>query len=127
MLEIDGLRMNINSAGIGYDVLEDNTLDSSGSLSYIVALSATNNGKVAISFNEESFSLFNSNGEKMPFKSDIGGATGAINLNAITTTISPGDTKEIMLVFTVKEHGVYRFQIVSPVSGSHNWVDLPTS
>jgi hypothetical protein len=124
---LDDVLLNINSAGIGYHVINLSKLDSSNGLNYIVALSATNEGKAPISFNEESFTLFNSQGEKMPAKTDFGVPSGAINLNAITTTIGPDETKEIMLIFSVKEHGVYRFQIISPTTGSHNWIDLPSS
>ena len=126
-LVIDDVRININSSGIGYHVIEETKLDSSNGLNYIVALSVTNEGIVPISFNEESFTLFNSKGEKMPSKTDFGVPSGAINLNAITTTIAPGETKEIMLIYTVIEHGVYRFQIVSPKTGKDNWIELPSS
>jgi hypothetical protein len=126
-LDIDDLHIKINSAGVGYDVVDDHTLDSSKGFTYIVALSATNKGSKTVSFNEHSFALFNGDGEKMPAKTDMGSAPGAININAMTHSVAPGETAEVILIYSVKEHGVYRFQIVSPASGTRTWTDFPSS
>jgi hypothetical protein len=127
VLELEGLRLSINSAGIGYDVVDNNKLDSGNGLSYIVALSVTNTGSMPISFTDTSFALFDKDGETMPAKTYSKTSVGVINDAALNTTVEPGKTEEIMLMYGVKKHGVYRFQFISPSDGKRSIADLPAS
>ncbi|GAB4093186.1 hypothetical protein GCM10028786_21130 [Flaviaesturariibacter terrae] len=126
-LEIDGLRVSINSAGIAYDVANENRLDSSHGLNYVVAFSVENAGKDPVHFNDDTFRLFDPAGNTVPARTDPKSPTGALNLHAYTTTVEPGKTEEVLLMYSVKEHGEYRFQFVSPVSGTVRVARLPAS
>jgi hypothetical protein len=127
VLKSDGLCLSVNSAGIGYDVVDNNKLDSSRGLTYIVALSVTNTGNMPLSFTDSSFSLFDANDQKMPSTVDSKTVDGAINVAAFTTTVEPGKTEEVLLMYSVKEHGAYRFQFISPINGKHTTATLPAS
>ncbi|RYY85605.1 MAG: DUF4352 domain-containing protein [Chitinophagaceae bacterium] len=126
-LETDGLRVTVNSAGIGYDVVNERTLDSSKGLSYIVALSVTNTRTAAVQFTEESFRLFEPGGAEVDLVMDRQTTQGAVNAHAVSTSVAPGATEEILLMYRVKDHGAYRLQFVSPVSGKASTANLPAS
>src|SRR6476620_8712719 len=94
-LEIDGLRVSINSAGIAYDVAGESTLDSSHGLNYVVALSVENAGKDPVHFNDDTFRLFDPAGNTVAARTDPKSPTGAMNQLAYNTTVEPGKTEEI--------------------------------
>lgn len=116
-MEMDNILFEVESGGVGYNV-ENDAVDYSAGNSFLITLDVTNQSSEPATLDGSNFSLLDENNTEM--KPSIPGVD--IELTVANESISnsvqlePGDTKKLILTYSIPGPGDYTLQIISPLS-----------
>ena len=121
-IDIDSVNYNVNSGGVGFDVV-NNEVDYSSGQQFMVEMTISNNTNENLIFDSTSFLLIDKSGQELSLP--IGNnAIGIANQAFYNTPISPGATEICILMYSIKEAGEYKLKITSPKSKTHEIITL---
>ena len=121
--EMEGIIFDIKTGGVAYDVI-NNEVDYEKGHHFVVTMNISNGTQESIRFNSNSFKLISGSGHEIQLPTNEDGL-GIANKIFLDSPINPGDTREAVLMFMIKEpQKDFKLKISSHLSNANKIINL---
>ena len=111
---LDNIQYQLNDAGVGYDVKNDNTLDLNKT-TFVATLHITNLSQNVINLDSSKFKLTGEDGRPFSLVTKMNGIDVSVMYKQ---NIEPGQAVDYMLTFAVPKDAHYNLHVISPISSA---------
>jgi hypothetical protein len=122
-ITLDNIVYKIQSAGVAYDV-KDNQVDYSKGNHFVLAMDITNNLSEPVSFDSTDFIIVDDAGQVVLPAGKSDELMGTVNELLFAHSLEPNSTKDFLVYYLIPGPGNYKLQITSPVTRNKRIVSL---